>query len=170
MNCEEVQRCADAFRDSELDTKVTLEIQDHLADCGTCRRELDREGLVDRQIAESLRAGRRTEAMWAEQELLISRLFGRRTGVRLKGPKSSVAGATAAAVWWRELLWPSPRLYVGAIVCWAFMFLVQGQLGDSQARREQVALPPSSLVMMAVMEQREALMQLLGVDEKENDG
>jgi anti-sigma factor RsiW len=170
MNCEEVHRCADAFHDSELDAKVTLEIRDHLAECETCRWTLERERMVDRQITESLRAGARTEAMWAKQEMVISEAFGRRAGASLKDPTSSLAGPTAAAVWWRELLWPSPKLYAGAVVCWAFMLLAQGQLGDSRVKQDPETLPPSPLAMMAVMEQREALAQLLGFDAEEDQG
>jgi len=170
MNCEETQRCAEAFRDSELDAKVTLEIQDHLAECSSCRQTLEWEGTVDRRIAESLREGPRTEAIWAKQEMLISAAFARRADGELEDEKSPAGGATAAAVWCRELLWPNPKVYIGAVVCWVFMLLAQGQLGDSQPRRDPKASPPSPLVMMAVMEQRQALTQLLGFDEKENKG
>jgi hypothetical protein len=50
------------------------------------------------------------------------------------------------------------------------MLLAQGQLEDSPVKQDPEALPPSPLAMMAVMEQREALAQLLGFDEEEDHG
>jgi hypothetical protein len=167
MNCEHAQRYADAFHDSELDTQLTLEIEDHLVECSTCRQKYEREGALDRQIAKSLREGERTEAMWTEQERIVAATLAGRADALPTG-EGRPAAESRGTVWWRELLWPNPKLYAGVVVCWVFMLLAQAQLRQSTPGYDRHPGRPSPLVMMAMMEQRQQLAQLLGPDENEN--
>ncbi len=74
MNCDEIQRLYDAWLDSELDSRTTMEVERHLENCAECARDFARRSALDNPIAAHLRQAQKTSALWnaIERRLLAS--------------------------------------------------------------------------------------------------
>ncbi len=55
MNCGEARQYIFAFLDNELDSALSLEVQQHLEHCPLCARECEIENAIRRQLAAKLR-------------------------------------------------------------------------------------------------------------------
>ena len=55
MKCHDVRPLLMAYLDSELDTRTTVELEEHLEACPSCRRRFEAEGRVERALTEPLR-------------------------------------------------------------------------------------------------------------------
>jgi Putative zinc-finger len=68
MKCEEVQTMQGPYLDSELDAKVSLEIERHLASCPACARLFAEEAKLDARLMAGLNQGPRTASLWEQIE------------------------------------------------------------------------------------------------------
>ena len=68
MKCDEAQTLHGLYLDSELDTKTSLEIEQHLKACPECARLFAEEEMLEARIKAGLKQGARTPAMWAQIE------------------------------------------------------------------------------------------------------
>lgn len=53
MNCDSAHRLIDAYMDSELEPRDSVEVESHLADCASCRRLLEGRQALSRVIKSS---------------------------------------------------------------------------------------------------------------------
>lgn len=64
MKCNEARKLLNPYLDSELDTKSSLEVEQHLAACIECAGLFEAEGKFDARIRDALRRGEPTPALW----------------------------------------------------------------------------------------------------------
>jgi anti-sigma factor RsiW len=110
MRCHEVRKFWGPYLDSELDARTSFEIEQHLEACPDCARVFDAEKELDERIFATLRAGEKTNKLWAgiETEVAAPRLAQRlvhfaRTRKRAVFALLAVGlGVLAFALWPRE--------------------------------------------------------------------
>lgn len=64
MKCNDARKLLHPYLDSELDTKSSLEVEQHLASCAECAGLFEAESKFDARLREALRRGERTPALW----------------------------------------------------------------------------------------------------------
>ena len=72
MKCDEVQPLCGAYLDSELDTRTSLEIQQHLKACPACARLFAEEEKLEARLKAGLDRGARTAALWERLERSVA--------------------------------------------------------------------------------------------------
>jgi anti-sigma factor RsiW len=72
MRCHEARALDTAYLDSELDSRTSLEIDQHLADCAGCRRYFEVQQKLDVRIDAVLRGGTRDPQLWNQIEAKLS--------------------------------------------------------------------------------------------------
>jgi len=102
MTCSEARQYIFAFLDNELDSALSLEVQQHIEHCALCARECEIENAVRRQLAAKLQEA---QAGPEFDESAFLRLLRSEPGVRLHMPQTTrrywklgTAGAIAAAL------------------------------------------------------------------------
>jgi anti-sigma factor RsiW len=108
MRCHEARALDTAYLDSELDSRTSLEIDQHLADCAGCRRYFDVQQKLDVRIDAVLRGGTRDPQLWCQIEAQISEnsspaLVKHRWR---RAPAFAIAASVALAITW--VAWPRP--------------------------------------------------------------
>jgi anti-sigma factor RsiW len=64
VKCNEARKLLNPYLDSELDTKSSLEVEQHLASCTECAGLFEAESKFDARVRDALRGGERTPALW----------------------------------------------------------------------------------------------------------
>jgi hypothetical protein len=86
-------------------------------------------------------------------------------GRRVAVPKFRVAGtATLPMLIWRELIWPSRRIWAGLAAVWVLIFVFnfsQRDPAELMARKS----PPSPEMMLTFRQQERLLAELIGPNE-----
>ena len=118
MNCDEVRPLHDAYLDSELDAKTTLEIQQHAATCAECARRLAAEAKLDARLLAGLRQGQRTAALWEQVERRVVAAAKPGAAPRPSGWLSTINSQVSA------LLWPHPKAWAGLAALWVVILAV----------------------------------------------
>lgn len=102
MNCSNARQYIFAFLDNELDSTLSLEVQQHIEHCPLCARECEIESVVRRQLAQKLQQiGDVPEFDEAALTRLIRPEPSRKTpSLRrpLRYPRLAAAGAIAASL------------------------------------------------------------------------
>jgi len=102
MKCHEARKLIAPYLDSELDTKTSLEVAEHLGACGECSRFFAAEEKLDERIQSALRQGGRTPSLWAQTEARIEAsaptLSSRRKIWRLTGAFAVAAVVVAGII------------------------------------------------------------------------
>lgn len=85
MRCHETRALETAYSDSELDTRSSLEIEQHLAICAGCSRYFEAQQKLDRRIDAALRPLAKDQRLWQRIETqltpkpsTVSRIFWKR--------------------------------------------------------------------------------------------
>lgn len=161
MKCDEVRQLYEAYFDSELDAKTTLEIQQHLAVCPDCARVSAAETKLATQINSRLKDGARSAALWAQIEQQVAAAHKVDTQPRLG------AEAVLRSAWWRELLWPNPQAWAGLAALWVMMLVISlfAHEPATVAGAQKVTQPSPQLRQM-LREQKQMLAELGGVAEQ----
>jgi len=68
MKCSEVRNLARLYLDSELESKPSFEVEQHLASCPECAGLYQAEEKFDERLFQALRRGRKTPALWEAVE------------------------------------------------------------------------------------------------------
>lgn len=71
MRCHETRVLASPYLDSELDTKTSFVIEQHLQNCASCRAWFNGAERVEARLHASLRTGTRDAALWTHIESLV---------------------------------------------------------------------------------------------------
>lgn len=102
MTCSEARQYIFAFLDNELDSALSLEVQQHIEHCALCARECEIENVVRRQLAAKLQ---QADAVPEFNESALLRLLRSEPGVPLQTRRTTrgywklgTAGAIAAAL------------------------------------------------------------------------
>lgn len=72
MKCAEVRKFVRLYLDSELDTKHSFEVEQHLESCGECAGLFEAEKKFDDRLGRFLRSAQATHALWQNIEAQIS--------------------------------------------------------------------------------------------------
>src|SRR4030066_335834 len=62
MKCEETRKYINLFIDSELDTKTSFEITEHLSSCEACDKRFKQEEQIEKTIVSVLKESKEPEA------------------------------------------------------------------------------------------------------------
>ncbi len=161
MTCNEVQRLSGPYLDSELDAKTTVEIQQHLLACADCARAFATDTKLDAQVMTGLKRGPRTAALWEQIEDQVINAAQPATRASRPTPGSR------PAVWWRELLWPSPQAWAGLAAVWVVILAADFATPEAKPTFEASHVtPPSPQMRQILKEQKKMLAELGGVTEK----
>jgi len=102
MTCSEARQYIFAFLDNELDSALSLEVQQHIEHCALCARECEIEKVVRRQLAAKLQLA---EVVPEFDESALLRLLRSEPGALVRMPRTTrrywklgTAGATAATL------------------------------------------------------------------------
>ena len=68
MRCDELDSLKDAYLDSELETRTTIQIEEHLKSCPGCARLIAHEEKFQRQLHAALNEGEATSSLWLSIE------------------------------------------------------------------------------------------------------
>jgi anti-sigma factor RsiW len=185
MNCEEVRQWCDAYRDSELDTRMSQEITSHLQSCAACAKHFQAEADWEGILFGQLREGEASKAFWQAQEECILAQFARREPfcvARSSPPPDALPGVSrstrqrvfsddrwaAAKAWLRSALWPHPAFYGGMAVLWMGAAMLHDHY---QVHPPSTALESSARLSLetklALAEQRRQLQLLLAIVDAE---
>ncbi len=161
MKCDDVQRLCDSYLDSELDAKTTMEIQQHLLACADCARAFATDTKLDAQVMTGLKRGQRTAELWDQIEAQV-------TNAAQPVTRASRSASTyRPAVWWRELLWPSPKAWAGLAAVWAAILAIHFASPEpTPTFAASHVTPPSPQMRQILKEQKQMLAELGGVTEK----
>jgi anti-sigma factor RsiW len=72
MNCYEVRPLQDAYLDSELDARTSIEVQEHLKACAECAHLFAEEQKQEARIKAGLQQGEKTRALWDQIEQSVA--------------------------------------------------------------------------------------------------
>ena len=155
MNCHEIQSLAGPYLDSELDTKTSLAIQQHLTACPACARRFAAEQEFATRLTTALRRGEPTPELWRGIEERVRTAAAQKT-------TAHAGREQPAEPWWRAWLWPGPRFYAGVAALWIAMLAVDFGYLREPAEVQVASNPPSPVVQSALAEQRRELAEMLG--------
>lgn len=162
MNCDELRLLIEAFQDSELDAHKTLQLQEHLQNCASCRQYESQIARLNSDIAKSLRQGEHTESLW--QELRKSLCASQPAQAETPGPADGQT--TPALAWWRQVLWPHPRYYLGMACIWILTLLLQLRIDSESPDKANLVLSTVPETVSALAWRNHQLSWLLGVEEE----
>ena len=170
MNCDEIRQLHDAYLDSELDAKTTLEIQQHVATCGECARLLTAEAKLHARLIAGLRQGQRTAALWeqVEQRLVSSAKSGAHPHPSPLAPRPlgwlSTFNSQLSA-----LLWPHPKAWAGLAAAWLVILAVNLATRETAPALEARRVTPLSPDTLRLLKQQEQLLAELSGQFKPRD-
>src|SRR5256712_9868906 len=72
MKCAEVRKFVRLYLDSELDTKHSFEVEQHLESCAECAGLFEAEKKFDERLGRFLRGGQATRSLWENLEAQIA--------------------------------------------------------------------------------------------------
>lgn len=111
MKCDAARALQGAYLDSELDTRSTIELEQHLKECAECARLFAEETGRERRMRAALNRGEKTAALWQPIEQRVARadaaaaaerhgvLEALRAHVRTGWQRSRWAWSAIAAAW-----------------------------------------------------------------------
>jgi|GEM_PF-1566824 anti-sigma factor RsiW len=158
MNCDEIQRLYDAWLDSELDARTTVEVEQHLESCAECAREFASRKALDTPIMARLRQRQETSALWRAIEEQV-----------LSSPKNAPAPRPSASrgirprwaslsQYLRTALRPSPAAWAGLAAVWVVILSLHGAAREPAAPPGAAAPTPSAAEMRMALWQKRLLM------------
>jgi anti-sigma factor RsiW len=162
MKCNEVQQLHDAYLDSELDAKTTLEIQEHMAMCRECAHLLAVEAKLDARLMNGLQQGQRTAALWEQVERQVV------------ADAQSDARARPAIIAARPLGWlsvinsqlsplfgPHPKAWAGLAAVWVLILAANiAMRDDSTVMAARRVSPPTPQIREMLKQQAQLLAEL----------
>lgn len=164
MKCNEVQTMQGPYLDSELDTKTTLEIEQHLAACPACARLFAQEQKLEARITAGLNGGSRTAALWTqiEREVADASSASRPRPPALVPQRPgwpAVLGALSAQfrAGWRTSRWA----WTGLAAVWAVILVLNLAGREPEAPLVAGQEVPSASQMRLALEQKYLLMSEL---------
>jgi anti-sigma factor RsiW len=163
MNCDEVRPLHDAYLDSELDAKTTLEIQQHVATCAECARRLAAEAKLDARLLAGLRQGQRTAALWEQVERRVVAAAKPGAAPRPSGWLSTFNSQLSA------LLWPHPKAWAGLAAAWLVILAVNLATRETAPALEARRVTPLSPDTLRLLKQQEQLLAELSGQFKPRD-
>jgi anti-sigma factor RsiW len=95
MKCAEVRKFVRLYLDSELDTKESFEIEQHLESCTECAGLFEAEKKFDARLSQFLRGGTATRPLWEKIEERIAPSRGHR--IKTLWPLALAAALVIAA-------------------------------------------------------------------------
>lgn len=104
MRCHEIRALCSAYLDSELDTKTSFDMEQHLRDCEGCRLFFEGERRVDERVFEALRAGGKDDALWRGIEAKLT--ASARPPTRAWWKVAALAAAAMVVLALSLVLWP----------------------------------------------------------------
>lgn len=108
MRCHEVRALCGAYLDSELDTKTSIEIEQHLGNCAKCHAFFEGERRVDARIRNALQAGAKDELLWSRIEAHVTGLADAPAAKRSWWKGGGFAAAASVALAITLIAWPKP--------------------------------------------------------------
>jgi anti-sigma factor RsiW len=159
MNCDEVRQLHDAYLDSELDAKTTLEMQEHMATCGECARLLAVEAKIDARLMTGLRRGQRTATLWEQVERRVV------TAAQSESRPRPSPLARRPSGWLStfnsqisSLLWPHPKAWAGLAAVWLVILAVNFASRETSPTLEARRVTPISPDTLRLLKQQEQLL------------
>lgn len=158
MNCDEIQRLYDAWLDSELDARTTMEVERHLESCAECAREFASRKALDTPIMACLRQGQETSTLWRaiEDQVLSS---PKDAPVRRPSPSRGIRQRWASlGQYVRTGLRPSPAAWAGLAAVWVVILSLHGAAREAAAPPSAAAPTPSAAELRMALWQKRLLM------------
>lgn len=149
MICSEARQYLFAFLDNELDSALSLEVQQHIEHCPLCARECEIENLVRRQLAANFQ---QPDAVPEFDELAFLRLLRSEPGVPRHTPR------TTRRFW---------KVGAAGGIAAALLFAVFFFVADSTKRTERVSLADALVDDFAHFVTEAKPLQIVSADAKE---
>lgn len=108
MRCHELRTLSGAYLDSELDTKTSIEIEQHLGNCAKCHAFFEGERRVDARIHAALQSGEKDELLWSRIEAQVAGVTAAPIAKRSWWMAGAYAIAASIALAITLLAWPKP--------------------------------------------------------------
>jgi anti-sigma factor RsiW len=159
MHCDEIQTLHDAYLDSELDAKTTLEIQQHVATCAECARLFMTEAKLDARLMAGLRQGHRTTALWEqiEQQVIAAAKSGARPRPSPLAPRPAGRLSTLNSQL-STLLWPHPQAWAGLAAVWLVIVAVSFATREPATTLQVHSVTPIPPDTLRLLKQQEQLL------------
>jgi anti-sigma factor RsiW len=166
MKCAEVRELIGAYLDSELDTRSTNLVRQHLEQCAECAGLGEMEASFNAALTGALRQPAHTPALWAAEEQFVRHAL---SGSKPAARPGSALGEKATS-WrrsWAELFWPGPRYYGALAAVWMVLLVTRPSVeGGHEARQPGTSTPRlSPTSRLVLLEQRRELRELLTAPE-----
>ena len=159
MNCDEVRPLQDAYLDSELDAKTTLEIREHVSTCAECARLLTAEAKLHARLIASLRQGQRTAALWeqVERRVVAAAKSGAAPRPSPLAPHPSGWLSTINSQL-STLLWPHPKAWAGLAAVWLVILAVNFATRETTPTLQARSVTPISPDTLRLLKQQGQLL------------
>jgi hypothetical protein len=165
MKCDEIQQLHDPYLDSELDARITLEIQRHLAACASCGRLFAEQENLNTAIAAHLKLGQRTAALWDQIERTVAATApaacDRRPSVPIFSPFRWNELLSALVHRMRASLRPSVCAWAGLAAVWVVILGLNFAARESDGQAVVASKLPSASEMRLAFSQKQLLMSEL---------
>jgi anti-sigma factor RsiW len=162
MKCDEAQTLHGPYLDSELDTKTSLEIAQHLESCPECARLLAEEEKLEARIMAGLNRGPRTTALWDKIERKVadaaSSASRPRPPARVSQGVLGTLGAQLRAGWQR-----SRWAWAGLAAVWVGILALNLAAREPDAPLMAGQEAPSASEMRFALKQKQLLMVELAI-------
>jgi anti-sigma factor RsiW len=162
MTCDELESLQGPYLDNELETGMTLAVEQHLAGCTSCARAFAEQGKLQARITTGLKHGQRTAALWKLLEASVLAEASSAARLPASVPQRSLPSWLAPIV--------SPAISLGARlrparVAWAglaagslLILLLNFSAPESDARLATGPHPLSGRELRSVLAQKQLLM------------
>jgi len=162
MTCDEVQALEGACLDSELDTRTTLEIEQHLRSCPGCARLFAEEHKLAARLKAALNLGSRTPALWEHIERSV--VAAAPCNLRSRLPNRVSHGSKGQTLFYalrgqlEAALRRAPAAWAGLALAWGVILVLDLTAREPNARLVTAQGVPSASEMRFAWKQKQLLM------------
>jgi len=167
MKCDEAQLMYGPYLDSELDARITLEMEQHLKSCAECARFFAEEQRFEAWVNRSLTRGVRSPLVWQQLEQAVVKAAAAGT---VSSPESCVMQADGWRTRFKALVGQlqtvcrqAPRTWGAMAAAWVIILVLNLGARDSDLSPVARAEPPSVSQMRFAFKQKQWLLAQLAM-------
>ena len=134
MKCEEIQNLYDLFEDKELNLECRVQIEIHLAQCIVCQQFYRMQKEYIKILGENSEKRVLSSKWWQSEKLVIKEAFRSSQKHLIMAKPGFILRIKQYLPVWKSLLWPKPSYYVGMVIVWFGLLIVNKSIECSDSK------------------------------------